>query len=580
MLLIGPQPDRATSSLLGRGILTPARWALWCLVCYFLVVLNLVIQNNGGTQGDELPWVWSCWLMLCLLLAGVWLLMPMTIVWQSTSTLKWLCAGCIVLTLPLIWSPHRDWQYHALPRLMGLWGGLFVYYSLLQCRISSRQWALIWLCIVAGALFQALFVIGEIFFPSLVPALSQIAAKKFAYGVFQQKNVTASYLATGLALALGLLIDNSTRWKRARLERWRLLFLGACLVALSAVLLMLHSRIGWIGWGVDVVCVYALLFCLSVFSVSRRRRWLICMLPIIGVGIGYGLSFFEPSQLKLPHDASNAQRWLTVKACWHMFIESPIRGWGYGGFEYAFQHWVSKQRPLLDTHEVMNHPHNEILLWAVEGGITSLIGLVIVGVTGIRLLFRHNSARRFLIGMSLLPILLHTQVEYPVYLSSAHWLILLLLLASCDTQNNNDDDCVGIARHHSFHKVMSLQLVLLALSGALLCIVALYNQIALTKFETRTLPDDEIITTLPMPWLINERYTRDMASLNILRFQHSYDKQYLTNYIEISHRWLLTRVDADLYENLTEMERYLHLTEAEESDSREARSLFPYDQRF
>ncbi len=505
--------------------------------------------------------------------------MPVTTRWQVTPTLKWLFVGCIVLTLPLIWSPHRDWQYHALPRLIGLWGGLFVYFSLLQCKISSRQWIIIWTCIVFGTLFQSLFVIGEIFFSSLMPELSQTMARKIGYGIFQQRNVTASYLATGLALSLGLLIEGHFSLKRSKLDWIHPLFLGVSVMLLSAVLLMLYSRIGWIGWAVSIIFVYAALFFLPSLNISSYRRWIICILPIVGLAIGYELSLFEPSQIKHPHDASNFQRWFTLKVCWHMFIESPLRGWGYGGFEYVFQHWVAKQIPRLDTHEMMNHPHNEIVYWTIEGGITSLVGLMIIVVAGIKCVFQKGANASLLIIISLLPILLHTQVEYPFYLSSAHWLIVLLLLTACDYTNTRNQK-LKFKNSKWFHKGLSLCLATLALCGSLCCAVALYNEIELTQFEIRKLANDESIVTLPLPWLNYERYMYDIALLNIVRFQKTADPQALNEFVTISHKWLKIHVDPDMFQNLVSIERYLGFLDLAEKDNNEARYLFPYDKRF
>lgn len=581
MVVLGHQTDRAKFPVIGNMTLTPARWAVGCLVCYFLVALNIVIQNNGGTQGDELPWVWSCWLMLCFLLAGVWFLMPGKKPQQITPTLRWLFVGCIILTLPLIWSPHRDWQYHALPRLAGLWAGLFVYYSLLQCKLTSRQWTVIWTCIAIGALFQAVFIIGEIFAPSLTPVVSQAAAEKFGFGVFQQKNVAASYLATGLALALGMLADKNMNWGRGKLEIIRQVILGLCLIFISAVLYMLYSRTGWICWFTDVFIICSLLFFTSVFKTSHRRRLVILMLPFFGFALGYGLSFLEPSLLKSPHDGSSAQRWLTLKACWDMIIESPLRGWGYGGFEFAFQHWVANQSPVIPTREMMNHPHNEILFWGVEGGITSLIGLVVICIAGIKLIFNRFTPTRLVIGISIIPIMLHVQVEYPLYLSSAHWLIVLLLLISCDTETVSNAGSKQTIKHIvCYRKIFASTIAIFALCGSLFCAIAIHNEVVLTKFEIRKLVDDESITMLPMPWLINERYVKDIALLNILRFQKTNDNQYLNTYIELSHQWLKTRVDADVYNNLINVEFYLNLNLAAKNDQKEAQLLFPYDKRF
>ncbi|MGF6191430.1 pilin glycosylation ligase domain-containing protein [Serratia sp. 2723] len=68
-----------------------------------------------------------------------------------------------------------------------------------------------------------------------------------AYGVFQQANVLASFLATGLALALMLFLLPAFTCDHTGSERLRIQGLGLMLVLFSVVLVWLQSRIGWIG---------------------------------------------------------------------------------------------------------------------------------------------------------------------------------------------------------------------------------------------------------------------------------------------------------------------------------------------
>ncbi|WP_273876489.1 pilin glycosylation ligase domain-containing protein, partial [Serratia marcescens] len=57
-----------------------------------------------------------------------------------------------------------------------------------------------------------------------------------AFGIFQQPNLMASFLATGLALALAAFALPWFRMAQPNAERWRRSLLAACLMLLSAVL--------------------------------------------------------------------------------------------------------------------------------------------------------------------------------------------------------------------------------------------------------------------------------------------------------------------------------------------------------
>jgi O-antigen polymerase len=552
-------------------------WALFCLSGYFLLGIHLVIPNNGGMQGDSLPWVLTGWMMLCLMMAGVWLRLPHQQTLRITSTFKGIVAGCLLLTLPLLWSPHADWQIYVLPRLAGLWGGVAVCFTLLQCRLTAKHWRLIMMSIAVSAVIQALFVLTEMFFPLRVPAISQNVIKGLGYGVFQQRNVTATYLATGLIVLLMLMTDSRAVQVNHRAERVRLALIAAGTIVLSATLLLLNSRVGWLS----SIAGVTLLSLLSGFTRSplllRHRVWMVLALPLLGVLLGYGLTLLKPQLVYVAHTGSSEQRWLTIKACLQMLVEKPLSGWGYGGFEYAFQHWVSAQKPPVLSMDMMNHPHNEILFWGVEGGITALLGLGVLAATGVRLITRHATPPRLALSLCLLPILLHTQLEYPLYQSLAHWLIVLLFLVSLDNEHPEQyrqDSPHGMRRFGQF------LIVLAALAGVGLSGVALRNEITLTEFELRTLTDDNQINHLVWPWLAENRYQQNLALLDLIRFEKTGNVAVLEDFVLRARRWSQTRIDADMYNNLINVERFLGRYAQAERDRVLAASLFPYDLRF
>lgn len=128
-----------------------------------------------------------------------------------------------------------------------------------------------------------------------------------------------------------------------------------------------------------------------------------------------------------------------------MIAAHPLSGWGYGSFEYAFQHFRIELVPPTRVLEIARHPHNELLYWWVEGGLVALLGISLLILGGGRLLlqvFRHdrrafstgaaNAGETSALCLALLPMLIHTQLEYPFYLSAMHWMVFLLLLAMAD----------------------------------------------------------------------------------------------------------------------------------------------------
>jgi O-antigen polymerase len=118
--------------------------------------------------------------------------------------------AALLLTLPLLWSPSVDWRLDAFPRLAGLWAGVAFYYLLLNCRLTPRQQQTVLWLIVAATLIQAVYALVGIGHPAWLPLPAQAAqrqAGQFAIGVFLQRNVTGSFIATGAAVLLWLTAD-------------------------------------------------------------------------------------------------------------------------------------------------------------------------------------------------------------------------------------------------------------------------------------------------------------------------------------------------------------------------------------
>ena len=96
--------------------------------------------------------------------------------------------------------------------------------------------------------------------------------------------------------------------------------------------------------------------------------------------------------------------------------EHWVLGAGYGRFESAWRNEHAQQASppgnVIGGLHALNHPHNETLFWTVEGGISALIGLLILAVGFLRT-FRGCFMAR-IAGLLALPapILIHTQTEY------------------------------------------------------------------------------------------------------------------------------------------------------------------------
>ncbi|MBO1810210.1 O-antigen ligase C-terminal domain-containing protein [Serratia ureilytica] len=541
------------------------------LLIWMAAILPVYHPNMGG-DGLALPQNILAWGVMALTTLIVTFTVCLGRIRLSlTPTARLLLLGIAVLALPLLYT-RPEWREDALWRCAGLLGGWLFYVACLQLRVTARQRELLLFGLLFAVGIQALLAALQLF----APALAWVSPNGGrVYGVFQQPNVLGSFIATGLALALWLLLAPFSAPTRRQIP------LLALLAAFSTLLVLIQSRAAWLG--------AALAAALLLWRFARQRpaasRWAGGAL-LLGAAIGLTVLFtgfgLETSSVLLDREFSNSARLTMLHDVGAMILAKPLLGWGYGGFEYSFAHFRLQTMPWREVLEVAGHPHNEILLWWVEGGLTALAGIAIVLAAGVRLLKsawqrdreQPNGARVGLF-LVLLPMLIHTQLEYPFYLSAPHWLAFLLLLALLDGQT-------GEPRQLPFAKALSLPVALAALGVLVMAAFAWQGRMALTQSERTMLANIDSIEQMPPPaaWIYRERKTFDEQSHALLVYNQTRDDALLTGYRQWANAYLQRRIDANVYATLIMILRYQGDQAQADARQREAAFLFARDARF
>ncbi|HEI8506211.1 TPA: O-antigen ligase C-terminal domain-containing protein [Serratia marcescens] len=549
----------------------PATAVLPLLLIWMAAVLPVYHPNMGG-DGLALPQNILAWGVMALTTLIVTFTVCLGRIHLSlTPTARLLLLGIAVLALPLLYT-RPEWREDALWRCAGLLGGWLFYVACLQLRVTARQRELLLFGLLFAVGIQALLAALQLF----APALAWVSPNGGrVYGVFQQPNVLGSFIATGLALALWLLLAPYSAPTRRQIP------LLALLAAFSALLVLIQSRAAWLG--------AALAAALLLWRFARQRpaasRWAGGAL-LLGAAIGLTVLFtgfgLDGRAGLIGRELSNSARLTMLHDVGAMILAKPLLGWGYGGFEYSFAHFRLQTMPWREVLEVAGHPHNEILLWWVEGGLTALAGIAIVLAAGVRLLKsawqrdreQQNGARVGLF-LVLLPMLIHTQLEYPFYLSAPHWLAFLLLLALLDGQT-------GEPRPLPFAKALSLPVALAALGVLVMAAFAWQGRMALTQSERTMLANIDSIEQMPPPaaWIYRERKTFDEQSHALLVYNQTRDDALLTGYRQWANAYLQRRIDANVYATLIMILRYQGDQAQADARQREAAFLFARDARF
>lgn len=568
-----------------------ATLCLW--MCLFL---HLPLYNAGGGEGVHLPWNIVAWAVAVTVILSAAVMAPAgRMVMTPVSNLLFL--SMLLLTLPVFWCPVRDWVIYALPRRSGLWGSAVFYLALLQCRFSHPVKRLFLWCVTFATFVQGMNVMAGIFCPSLLSPVSQMFLQtggRESLGIFQQVNVTASFLATGFALSLALFYRTGKQYSAQKKDlhsqvprRIKSAYLLTLMAFLPCVLVLTRSRTGWLGGAAVYIVTASILLTGSRQKFrSRALPWgymaALVLIPLAGVAAGLFLLGCSVAQA-IDHGGSNYQRWLTLKVTWEMICLHPWAGWGLGSFIMQFQHYIASHYYPNPSHGFMGHPHNEILYVWMEGGIVALAGLIVLGCAVVMLVLNNRSPGRRLMALALLPVLLHTLVEYPLYLSSPHVLVLLLITLSLDRAGYCD---VVMSENRQFlHRIW----VQVCLRGAmaiiciwmLACLRETYQlNTMLSRFETGEAYPSQLRDSTDIPWLLRSRYDADRMNLMLEKYNRNGDLQLLRNVISMNANWLKTHTDPDNYIGQVEVLRYLHHNEEACRYLREGHKVFPLDKRF
>ncbi|WP_429151897.1 Wzy polymerase domain-containing protein [Aeromonas hydrophila] len=528
-------------------------------------------MHNPGGAGLYLPFNAWGWVFASLVIGlGLWqVTLQQRLVFSSLQ--GWLWLGALLLLLPMAY-PGFDLKDYAIPRLLGLFAGLLFLFSLYQWQLvrASRD-RLLYLLLGAVAI-EAL--LGLVQYYLLIPGnwLGYDTRANRPYGIFQQPNVMATFMATGLVLAGWLeLRGNANPWLKG-------LRYGVILAA-SLLLVALQSRVGQLG---------GLLALLLLVPALHRQGRLAQVLGLVALGVGLGIaSQYGIRGVKRGLEAyqSGGMRSIYWPYAAKLIAQSPWVGWGYGSFETTFLHHYMADKALnpamVQIEYNLDHPHNEFLYWAVEGGLAPMIGMVLMGGA---LLWRVLKAG-WVKGAALLalvtPILLHTQTEYPLYHAIALWWALLLLVYVLDAEVEERLQALGCAswREYVYRPWLLLRFVaiIIPLLVVPFMLTAIHTAWVVTKYERGGYKEPTLLLDVvnPMAWLTRVEF--DVNSVRLMVGLQANNHAELEAYLEWGQAFVRHTPRANIYANMVIALDALGRKEEARALRHEALALYPGD---
>lgn len=411
-----------------------ARVMLVCVAGYALFGMHLYLPHLFGI-GLQLPFNVAGWLLVGLMTTlGLWH-------WHRRRLLTsrfWLG---VVAASALLWLPFFYWHNNsvagqALPRMLGLAGGLLFYLALQQCRFNGRGRRYLLYCLLLAVSVEMLFGLAQFFVLEPGNPFGYNTEVRSPYGIFQHRNVMASFIVTGMILAVYL-------WLNEAKSPWRPFLFKSCwfaavLGAGAMLVVLLQSRAGQLGLLLGLALMLPLVWQTLAQTRSKRLLATLALIPL-GILVGvFGLEVFEMSKRSLSIYTQADGRFDIYAHGLRMWLDHPWAGYGYGGFESAFYQTYADWREQTPGAEAlfteMGHPHNEFLYWAIEGGLAPLLGLLLISLLVLRLLHRVPFARALAWVGILTPIFIHSQTEFPFYHSQPHWFMVLVLIYVIDAE--------------------------------------------------------------------------------------------------------------------------------------------------
>lgn len=537
----------------------------------YIIAMHFFMPNPGGS-GLALSFNSTTWLAVSFAIAiGLYQIgSQKKLRYNKLSIGLFTC--CSLLSLPVLY-PASDLSL-SLAKLTALWAGYILFVVLQQFRFSNKQkQRLLWFIVIAVAI-EAVFGWVQYFALSENNPIGYNTLINKPYGIFQQPNVMATFLATGFVVSAFLLTRQPIKYQ-TKISDVVLLYLIPFLTL--PLLIFLASRTGWI---VTILTSALILPYLYRFG-TPKRFWGWLTSGLLGLAVGLASPYLLPSgtgtqdliETKLGRD--HAREFIYPQAI-DMLIEKPFTGYGYGKFEPEYMVYTARQHQLNSNYPVglpaMDHPHNELLYWGVEGGIIPLLAIFFAATLVLVRIYQGKKGTRLALFSLFIPITLHSQLEYPFYHSAIHWITFITLLYWVDQRANTYRSVSISFLSQTALRILSLIVPILT---AFYMLSVLHTNYVLIQFEKSHPKDPEILNQVSNPIAWQDRYDWDIYSTYLNIGLYKQEPEFIQPYVDWSLNIIKDKPRPAFYNNLILAYQGIGDEEKAEQIRAEAQFLFP-----
>lgn len=460
-------------------------------------------------------------------------------------------------------------------RILFILGGFAFLFSLFQHNLKAGRWDRLLLIIALSGLIHAGVGLLQIWLKQDMPLWLPKSPEGIPSGLFQQINNQASYLVTCIALAFYLASRPLLHNRLLALQ----LLLAVMVLASSFILGISGSRIGLLAL---VIALPMILLARKTQLINNKRFSALLLVAVIS---GFMLGAAQSGGRVLDKTAA-VQEGYTGSArlgIYHisadLLAEEPLFGHGIGSFPRVFQYakpdFYQEQPDAKLPKEKVGHPHNELLQWMVEGGVTALLGILVATIGVLLALTKSGGSRGWSYFALLLPLSFHTQVELPFYMSAMHWLAFMILLAVplklFSTQRNNL--MTVYAKKLSAISLLVISLILMAALAH--TIRANWDFVSFYKGQQS---EEPLPIAKKNPFLSEQAQWIDMSAMMYSSMQYDL-RENVAYYVQWGEQLLETNPDIDLYGKLLDAYEYLDKKSDYCETAREGNLIYPRSER-
>ena len=413
---------------------------IYSLASYFILGMHYVGSTVGGS-GLYLPNNIVGWCFISIFIGiGFWQISNTGIIYYSKFLL--ICFFSFFLFILPMYYPNGLFAERTIYRLIFIAGGILLYATVIQFDVNDKDRYRILYYILFAVIIQS--IIGIIKHYGIGPQQYLIFAKEsHPWGSFRQKNVMSTFMATGIGLSLFLINKSDNNY--TKLQYWALQIMPA---SGSLIIAAIASKAGYLG------LIATTFFQIPSTNLKNKKIQIWLLMLFIGITIGlstpriakllsdFGLLENQTKTSFVDRDMNSQIATINTRigiwgTTWEMIKENPISGVGYGYWERKWREKASKKRrdePKWNYRltELLDHPHNEILLYVSEGGMAPAFAFLSLFIGYFYLMYRQTIKFKLNHIALTAPILLQTIYEFPFRVSVAHWIVILIIIAIYD----------------------------------------------------------------------------------------------------------------------------------------------------